>query len=139
MAPVLALHRRSLCGLLAGSSVFVMHIAWALGFFWGLIFVRGRPWPPGAAAPLWLDSRIGPLVMKRAVLPWDVGFREVARAGLNVTGNFCPSSPRTVKKHQGQRCPAERLNGNRYATNWLENLLVSGSMNGLRYYQQNPL
>jgi hypothetical protein len=53
--------------------------------------------------------------------------------------NFCPSSPQTVKKYHGQRCPAERLNGKRYAQNWLENLLVSGSMNGYQRYQQNPL
>jgi hypothetical protein len=30
--------------------------------------------------------------------------------------NFCPSSPCTVRKHQGQRWPAKRLNGKRYAT-----------------------
>lgn len=58
---------------------------------------------------------------------------------LALLWNFCPSSPRTVQKHQGQRCPAERLNHKRYAENWLENLLVSGSMNGLRHHQQNPL
>jgi len=58
---------------------------------------------------------------------------------LALLWNFCPSSPRTVKKYHGQRCPAERLNGKRYADNWLENLLISGSMNGLRRYQQNPL
>ncbi len=53
--------------------------------------------------------------------------------------NFCPSSPQTVKKYHGQRCPAERLSGKRYAQNWLENLLISGSMNGYQRYQQNPL
>jgi hypothetical protein len=58
---------------------------------------------------------------------------------LALLWNFCPSSPATVKTYQGQRCPAERLNGKRYADNWLENLLVSGSMNGLRHHQQNPL
>jgi len=58
---------------------------------------------------------------------------------LALLWNFCPSSPATVKKYHGQRCPAERLNGKRYADNWLENLLVSGSMNGLRHHQQNPL
>ena len=57
-APVLALHHRSLCGLLAGPSAFVMHTAWALGFFWGLIFVREPRWRPEGAAPLWLDSRL---------------------------------------------------------------------------------
>jgi hypothetical protein len=58
---------------------------------------------------------------------------------LALLWNFCPSSPATIKKHHGQRCPAERLNGKRYAENWLENLLASGSMNGLRSHQQNPL
>lgn len=53
--------------------------------------------------------------------------------------NFCPSSPITVKKHGGQLSPAERLNGMRYADNWLENLLISASMNGTSGYQQNPL
>ena len=53
--------------------------------------------------------------------------------------NFCPSSPITVKKHGGQLSPAERLNAKRYADNWLENLLISASMNGTPGYQQNPL
>lgn len=64
---------------------------------------------------------------------------ELRVRALALLWNFCPSSPRTVRKHRGQRCPAERLNGKRYADNWLENLLVSASMNGLRHYQQNPL
>jgi hypothetical protein len=64
---------------------------------------------------------------------------ELRVRALALLWNFCPSSPATVKKYHGQRCPAERLNGKRYSENWLENLLVSCSMNGLRYYQQNPL
>jgi hypothetical protein len=58
---------------------------------------------------------------------------------LALLWNFCPSSPETVKKHGGQSCPAERLNGKCYADNWLENLLVSGSMNGVEQVPQNPL
>ena len=58
---------------------------------------------------------------------------------LALLWNFCPSSPQTVKKHGGQACPAERLNGKWYADNWLENLLVSGSMNGVEQDPQNPL
>ena len=58
---------------------------------------------------------------------------------LALLGNFCPSSPSTVSKYHGQACPAERLNGKRYAANWLENLLVSGSMNGAEMDQQIPL
>jgi hypothetical protein len=58
---------------------------------------------------------------------------------LALLWNFCPSSPETVRKYAGQACPAERLNGKRYADNWLENLLVSGSMNGVEQDQQNPL
>ena len=58
---------------------------------------------------------------------------------LALLWNFCPSSPQTVRKHAGQACPAERLNGKRYAENWLENLLISGSMNGVEQDPQNPL
>ncbi len=58
---------------------------------------------------------------------------------LALLWNFCPSSPETVKKDGGQSSPAERLNGKCYADNWLENLLVSGSMNGVEQDPQNPL
>ena len=58
---------------------------------------------------------------------------------LGLLWNFCPSCPETVKKYGGQACPAERLNGKRYAENWLENLLISGSMNGAEIDQLNPL
>jgi hypothetical protein len=58
---------------------------------------------------------------------------------LALLWNFCPSSPETVRKYAGQACPAERLNGKRYADNWLENLLVCGSMNGVEQDPQNPL
>jgi hypothetical protein len=58
---------------------------------------------------------------------------------LGLLWNFCPSSPATVKQYRGQRCPAERINGQRYAESWLENLLISGSMNGVEMDQQNPL
>lgn len=61
-----------------------------------------------------------------------------ARA-LALLWNFCPSSPETVNKHGGQSSPAERLNGKWYADNWLENLLVSASMNGVEQDPQNPL
>ena len=58
---------------------------------------------------------------------------------LALLWNFCPSSPQTMKKHGGQSCPVERLNGKCYADNWLENLLVSASMNGVDQDPQNPL
>ena len=58
---------------------------------------------------------------------------------LALLWNFGPSSPQTVRKHAGQACPAERLSGKRYADNWLENLLVCGSMNGVEQDPQNPL
>jgi hypothetical protein len=34
---------------------------------------------------------------------------------------------------------SRRLGGKRYAENWLEHLLVSGSMNGVEMDQQMPL
>lgn len=58
---------------------------------------------------------------------------------LALLWNFCPSSPQTIKKYHGQSCPAVRLNKKSYSDNWLENLLVSGSMNGFRYHQQKTL
>lgn len=64
---------------------------------------------------------------------------ELRVRALALLWNFCPSSPGTVKKHHGRQCPAERLNRQRYSENWLENLLVSGSMNGRQHHQQNPL
>jgi len=67
----------------------------------------------------------------------EAGNRRVR--ALALLWNFCPSSPATIKKHNGQICPAERLNGKRYDDMWLNNLLVSASMNGKSEYQQNPL
>ncbi len=57
---------------------------------------------------------------------------------LALLWNFCPSSPQTIKKYRGKNCPAARLNNKVYSENWLENLLVSGSMNGRLNHQQNP-
>lgn len=67
------------------------------------------------------------------------GSAESRVRALALLWNFCPSSPCTVRKYHGQVCPAERLNGKRYTENWLENLLVSGSMNGVEQDPQNPL
>jgi hypothetical protein len=70
------------------------------------------------------------------------GTLEAAESRVRALGllwNFCPSSPMTVKQYHGQKCPAERLNGQRYAESGLENLLVSGSMNGVEIDPQNPL
>jgi len=78
-----------------------------------------------------------------------VGFRPPYNANINsaeqhvqamaLLWNFCPSSPATITKYHGQICPAERLNGKRYADNWLENLLVSASMNGGRREDQQKV
>jgi succinoglycan biosynthesis protein ExoA len=49
----LALKHRSVCALAAGPAAAVMHMAWAVGFFGGLLFVRERRWRPDAAQALW--------------------------------------------------------------------------------------
>jgi succinoglycan biosynthesis protein ExoA len=46
----IAVHRRAWCGLLAGPAAFVMHTAWALGLFWGLLTVRQPRWIPEPAS-----------------------------------------------------------------------------------------
>lgn len=50
--------------------------------------------------------------------------------------NYAPWQPATAKHNGGWRCPAERLNKHRYHDNWLENLLVSGSLGGYRNRRQ---
>ena len=45
--------------------------------------------------------------------------------GWALIHNFAPSCPETVKESAGLHSPAERLNGGRYRTEWLQNLLVS--------------
>jgi hypothetical protein len=44
--------------------------------------------------------------------------------------NFALWHPATARKNENWRCPAERLNGHRYHDCWLQNLLISASLNG---------
>ena len=46
--------------------------------------------------------------------------------------NFCPYVQQTIDKKQGIHSPFEQLNGFRYRENWLENLIVAGSLGGNR-------
>ena len=46
--------------------------------------------------------------------------------------NYWDWSPSAVRSNGGARCPAERLNGKRYADCWLENLLVATSLGGTK-------
>lgn len=52
-----------------------------------------------------------------------------------------PSNLRTIKKHGEQHMsPAERLNQKRYHDDWLQNLLVSSSLQGvIRLPPHNPV
>jgi hypothetical protein len=52
--------------------------------------------------------------------------------GWALIHNFAPSCPETVRESPGLRSPAERLNGMRYHTEWLQNLLISASQGGYR-------
>jgi hypothetical protein len=58
-------------------------------------------------------------------------------AELNIRGwaliyNFTPSNPMTIKSILGKKSPADRLNGFSYHDNWLENLLISASLQRFR-------
>jgi len=55
----LAARHRSVCGLLAGPAAFVMHTAWAIGFFDGMLSRREHPWRPESATPLWDSAALG--------------------------------------------------------------------------------
>src|SRR5262249_2921779 len=46
--------------------------------------------------------------------------------------NFARWHPRVARQQKGWRSPAERLNQHRYDECWLQNLLVSASLNGYR-------
>ena len=46
--------------------------------------------------------------------------------------NFRPWHPAVTRVHGGHQSPAERLNRHRYHGDWLQNLLVSGSLAGYR-------
>jgi len=64
---------------------------------------------------------------------------ELGIRGWVLINNFAPSNPWTVKKHGGLLSPAERLNKFRYHDNWLQNLLTSASLQGIRGIPPNPL
>jgi hypothetical protein len=62
--------------------------------------------------------------------------------GWVLINNFAPSCPYTQHKHGGKlQSPAERINNFQYSSNWLENLLVCGSLkagHGSSGPPQNP-
>jgi hypothetical protein len=62
----------------------------------------------------------------------SAGAAEQGLRGWALIHNFAPSCPWTVRESPGLRSPAERLNGERYHTEWLQNLLVSASLGGYR-------
>jgi hypothetical protein len=57
--------------------------------------------------------------------------------GWALIHNFAPSCPWTARETPGLRSPAERLNGKRYHSEWLQNLLVSASLGGYRRSPRN--
>ena len=67
------------------------------------------------------------------------GSAELNIRGWALINNFAPSNPATVKKYFGKKSPAERLNGFFYHENWLQNLLISASLNEFRPPPLNPL
>ena len=64
---------------------------------------------------------------------------ELSIRGWTLIQNFAPYNPQTIKKLNGSRSPAERLNQSRYHDNWLHNLLISASLGGYRSPPQIPI
>jgi hypothetical protein len=62
----------------------------------------------------------------------STGAAELGLRGWALIHNFAPSCPWTVRTSPELRSPAERLNGRRYHSEWLQNLLVSASLGGYR-------
>ena len=53
--------------------------------------------------------------------------------------NFTPSSPWTVRKHNGLASPADRMNQFSYSDDWCINLMIATSLRGYRTEVLNPL
>ncbi len=64
---------------------------------------------------------------------------ELSIRGWTLIHNFAPYNPRTIKKLNGYRSPAERLNQFRYHDNWLHNLCISASLGEYRSPPLNPV
>ena len=64
---------------------------------------------------------------------------ELSIRGWTLIHNFALYNPRTIKKLNGYRSPAERLNQSRYHDNWLHNLCISASLGGYRSPPQNAV
>jgi len=62
----------------------------------------------------------------------SLGTGEINIRGWALICNFAPSNPMTTKKYHGAKSPADRLNGFSYHENWLQNLLISGSLREFR-------
>jgi hypothetical protein len=62
----------------------------------------------------------------------STGAAERGLRGWALIHNFAPSCPWTTRETLELRSPAERLNGKRYHSEWLQNLLVSASLGGYR-------
>ena len=69
----------------------------------------------------------------------SIAAAELSIRGWTLIHNFAPYNPRTVKKLNGFKCPAERLNQFRYHDSWLHNLCISASLGGYRSPPQNPI
>ena len=70
----------------------------------------------------------------------DLVAAEYSIRGWVLIQNFAPCCPHNVKQHKGFKSPAERLNQFRYHDNWLQNLLISGSLKGgVKVAPLNPL
>ena len=62
----------------------------------------------------------------------STGAAELGLRGWALIHNFAPSCPWTARTSAELRSPAERLNGRRYHSEWLQNLLISASLGGYR-------
>ncbi len=59
--------------------------------------------------------------------------------GFALIYNFSPSSPWTIKRHNGAISPASRLNQVSYSEDWFINLMVATSLRGYRIQVRNPV
>lgn len=76
--------------------------------------------------------------LRRSASAWSFGVSRLHGRAWALLWNFAPWSPASTRANQGWQCPAARLNRHQYHDNWLQNLLISASLDGYHNCRQEP-
>lgn len=89
-----------------------------------------------------IDRLINKIDRKLYTSKWWHGTKASAEKGIRafcLIQNFSPYCPRVQKKYDSKVSAFEKLNGHKYAENWLENLIIATSVQPKYKFQQKKL